>query len=123
MPSPPRRPAGSARSRSCRAWPPPGPGCLSARADAPAGGGRARGLRRVCSRCSTRPQLDAVGTPADCSILVTSAVDGAKNVLFTLVHPPRYLIVNSCGGVGNLLANCLATEASTGRYPCWAQIV
>src|SRR5438067_2615867 len=68
-------------------------------------------------------QLEAVGTPAACSILVMEPFDAAKNFLSIEVQPPSELIVNSSGGVGNFEANCFATDGSTGRYPCWAQMV
>ena len=34
-------------------------------------------------------QLEAVGTPAACSILVIDPEDGSKNFFFTFVQPPR----------------------------------
>src|ERR1700722_17418918 len=66
-------------------------------------------------------QLEAVGTPAACSIFVIEPFVGSKNSLFTLVHPPRKPMLNSCGGVGKELAYCLAPHGSTGRWPCCAQ--
>ena len=55
----------------------------------------------------------AVETPSHCSILATMPVVGSKNFVFTEVHPPTLLMVNSVLGLGKL--NLAATAGSTGR--------
>ena len=55
----------------------------------------------------------AVETPSDCSTLATTPVWGSKNDLLTDVQPPRWSMVNSVFGWGNL--NLAATDGSTGR--------
>ena len=55
----------------------------------------------------------AVETPSVCSTLATTPVWGSKNDVLTDVQPPRWSMVNSVFGWGNL--NLEATDGSTGR--------
>src|SRR5581483_2139525 len=97
----------SGRSRSCRAWPDPTPRFPWARVRGSASGRGPAGAQLT--------QLEAVGTPAACSIFVIDPLAGSKNSLFTFFQPPSDSIVNSCGGMGNLEANFLNTDLTTGR--------